>query len=60
MVKVSVDKKKCIGCGACVDICSNFKMVGDKSEPKDKEPKEVGCNEKAAKNCPTNAINVKK
>ncbi|MBT6995697.1 ferredoxin [Candidatus Woesearchaeota archaeon] len=59
MVKVSVSKKKCIGCKACVEVCDNFKMVGDKSEPIDKNPKEVGCNEKAAKECPTSAITVK-
>jgi ferredoxin len=60
MVKVSVDKKKCIGCGACVDVCDNFKMVGDKSQPVDASPEKVGCNETAAKNCPTSAITVKK
>ena len=60
MAKVSVDKKKCIGCGSCVDLCENFKLVSGKSQPIDKNPKEVGCNEKAAKACPTGAITVKK
>jgi len=60
MVKVSVSKKKCIGYGECVSICNNFKMVDGKSEPINKNPEKVGCNEKAAKNCPTNAITVKK
>jgi len=60
MVKVSVNKKKCIGCGACVDVCDNFKLVGDKAQPIDPNPPKVGCNEKAAKNCPTGAITVKK
>ena len=60
MVKVSVDKNKCIGCGECVKICKNFKMVNNKSVPVDKNPKEIGCNEKAAKNCPTKPIKVSK
>ena len=59
MVKVSVSKKKCIGCGACVEVCDNFKLIGDKAVPIDKNPVKAGCNEKAAKECPTNAISVK-
>ncbi|MCD4759465.1 ferredoxin [archaeon] len=59
MVKVSVDKKKCIGCGTCVDVCDNFKLVGNVAKPIDSNPAEVGCNEKAAKSCPTKAIKVK-
>nr|MBA4405084.1 ferredoxin [Nanoarchaeum sp.] len=60
MVKVSVDKNKCIGCGACANLCDNFVMKNGKSHVVNPNPKELGCNEKAAKSCPTKAIKVTK
>jgi len=59
MVKVSVDKKKCIGCGTCTDLCDNFKLVDGKAKPVNANPKEVGCNKTAKESCPTGAIEVK-
>lgn len=35
MVKITVDKDKCVGCGECVDVCPSevFELVDGKSEP---------------------------
>ena len=62
MVKysVSVDKKTCIGCGACTVSCDNFVMDGDKAKPVKSEVDSVGCNQEAADGCPVSAISVKK
>lgn len=59
MVKVSVNKKKCIGCGTCVNLCDNFELVGDKAKVKNPNPKTVGCNKKAKDSCPEGAIDIK-
>ncbi len=59
MVKVSVSKKKCIGCGTCVALCNNFEMDGDKAKVKNPNPKTVGCNKKAKDSCPEDAISIK-
>jgi len=56
---VSVNKEKCIGCGACEATCSNvFEMGNDgkahvkKGKEKNKEP----CVKDAAEGCPVQAI----
>jgi ferredoxin len=60
MVKISVDKEKCIGCGACVSICpSGFKMVDGKAQEKAKEVKKATCEKDAAESCPVQAIIIK-
>ncbi len=58
MYKVTVDKKKCIGCGTCVAVCSEvFEMDGDKAKPKTpKTDKE--CAVEAEGSCPVQAIKV--
>ena len=58
--KISVDQNKCIGCGACANTCSNFKMVDGKSKPIKSTVAAPGCNEEAKALCPTHAITVKK
>jgi len=58
---IKVDKKKCIGCGACEVVCDNFKMGEDgKAHVKKSKVTDLGCNEKAADICGYNAIILKK
>jgi ferredoxin len=35
MVKITVDKDKCVGCGECVDVCPSevYELIDEKSEP---------------------------
>lgn len=58
-MKVGVDKKKCIGCGACVSVCPDvFEMGGDgKSFAKKKNCNEDCCKE-AKDVCPVEAIKL--
>jgi ferredoxin len=58
--KISVDKEKCIGCGACAANCDNFEMKEDKAVPKKQEVDKIDCNQEAADICPVEAIIVKK
>lgn len=52
---VKVDRDKCIGCGACVAVCSaGFEMKDGKAHAKGK----VGCSEAAAAGCPVGAISL--
>lgn len=60
---VTVDKKKCIGCGLCASIAPQIFELGDDgfSHAKDangdkKYPKEM---KEAAESCPVKAIEVK-
>ena len=59
MYKITIDKEKCIGCGACAAACENFRMDEDKAEPKQPEVKDLGCNQQAADVCPVQAIIIK-
>lgn len=58
MPKIKVDQKKCIGCGACASICSNFVMSGGKSKVKKSVVDKITCERKAEEACPVNAIKV--
>jgi ferredoxin len=61
--KVFVDKKRCIGCGACVSVCpKNFKLKEGKSHPikTEIEEKDLKCNQDAEKICHVCAITIKK
>lgn len=58
-MKIKVDKKKCIGCGACAALCpAVFEMKGGKSEAKCSET-DKPCAKDAAESCPVQAISVK-
>ena len=57
---VSIDKEKCIGCGACAAVCEAVfelkagKAVVKKGQQKSKLP----CVKEAADSCPVQAINL--
>jgi ferredoxin len=62
MVSVKVDKKLCIGCGACASLCSNiFEMKDGKSVVKKAkvEGQDETCAKEAESACPVGAISVK-
>lgn len=62
-MKVTIDKKKCIGCILCTELVANiFEIDGDKSRVK-KDAKIDGASIRsqvqiAVKACPTGAIKV--
>lgn len=58
--KISVNQDTCIGCGACVNACDNFKLVDGKSKPVKTTIPEPGCSKEAESLCPVHAISVKK
>jgi ferredoxin len=58
MYKISVDREKCIGCGACTNTCDNFELKNGKSNPKQTEVQEIGCNKAAENVCPVKAISI--
>jgi ferredoxin len=59
MVKVSVDKKTCIGCGACVSICPDvFEMKDGKSVVKNAKVDDFSCAKEAVDSCPVGAIKL--
>lgn len=60
MPKISIDKEKCIGCGACVAVCPNaFKMQENKAVTVKPEVNKLSCEKDAADNCPVQAITIK-
>ncbi|MEM4625556.1 MAG: ferredoxin [Candidatus Pacearchaeota archaeon] len=60
MFKVSIDSKKCIGCGSCASICEVFEIDEDgKAYVKEKKT-DKKCVTEAAESCPVNAIKVDK
>lgn len=58
--KITIDKEKCIGCGACAAQCDNFEMDGDKAKAKKTEVSDIGCNQDAVDACPVEAIKITK
>ena len=64
MYKITVDKTKCIGCGACVAQCpENFEIKNDgenKAYVKKAKVNELSCNKDAEEVCPVDAIKIEK
>ena len=70
MAKIIQQRDKCIGCGTCVAVCSDFwqmaqdgksTLKGSKDAGEGKfelEIKEVGCNKEAVSSCPVQIISV--
>lgn len=74
MAKITHERWKCIGCGACANVCSEYWEMSDdgKSKLKGAEYKktddgelgelsveEAKCNKEAEASCPVNCIHVK-
>lgn len=70
MAKIIQQRDKCIGCGTCVAVCSDFwqmssdgksqlKGAKDTGEGKfELETEDLGCNKEAASSCPVQVITV--
>lgn len=57
--KITVDKDKCIGCGACVAACpGSFEMKDGKAHAVKAEVEKLICEEDAVSSCPVDAIKV--
>jgi len=57
MPKIKIDKKKCIGCGACESICPrSFELKEGKAHVKKADVKKISCEKEAAESCPVSAI----
>lgn len=58
-MKPKVDKKKCIGCGACVAVCPEvFELKDGKSHVKNAKACDSCDCEKAMNSCPVDAISL--
>ena len=53
---VKIDKKKCIGCGACVAICPEVFEIDDDGKAKLINQKNSPCVKEAVESCPVDAI----
>lgn len=68
-VKIIHDRGACIGCGACVAVCSAYWEMADDGKSTLRKAKENGgkfvlelkeaaCNKDAAQSCPVNCIHI--
>jgi len=53
---IKIDKKKCIGCGACISTCPQVFEMGSDGKAKVKAQKDLPCVKEAIENCPVGAI----
>ncbi|MBU0894717.1 MAG: ferredoxin [Nanoarchaeota archaeon] len=53
---VSINKKKCIGCGTCASVCSEVFEMSDDGKAKVKAQKNTPCVKEAIESCPVDAI----
>ena len=56
--KITIDREKCIGCGACAAVCDNFELKQGKAYVKKDVVDEEGCNKDAADGCPVQCIKM--
>lgn len=55
---ISVDKDKCIGCGACSATCPNSFVMDNDGKAKVVSQDMADCTSQAAEGCPVKAITV--
>jgi ferredoxin len=72
MPKIIHEREKCIGCGSCAALCSNFFEMADDGKAKliggqknaegndELEVEDVGCAKEAASACPVQIIHITK
>ena len=70
MVKIKLEKDKCIGCASCSAICpKRFEMAEDGrshligaevKEVEELEVEKIECAEAAAESCPSQCIHIEK
>ena len=53
---VSINKEKCIGCGACAANCPEGFEMSDDGKAKVKAQKNASCLKEAVESCPVDAI----
>lgn len=59
-MKVTLDQKKCIGCGMCISLCPDcFEFENSKAKVKDEYTCKDDCCKEAADSCPAKAIKIK-
>ncbi len=70
-MKVIFERKQCIGCGTCAALCPKYWEMGEgdkarlkdaevnpKTNNKELEVEEIGCNQEAADSCPVECIYI--
>lgn len=57
-MSIRINKEKCIGCGACVSICSDVFELGGDGKANVISEENVECANKAADLCPVKVIVV--
>ncbi|MFH1451272.1 MAG: ferredoxin [bacterium] len=70
-MKIIHERKKCIGCGSCVALCTKFWTMDEDGMSKLKgstpnmetnndelEVEKAGCNQEAADSCPVQIIHI--
>lgn len=64
MVKIILEREKCIGCGSCEALCPKYWKLADDSKIDFLGSKEgiseVECNQEAAESCPVQCIKIEK
>ena len=56
MVKIAVDKNKCVGCGLCTSVCAEVFEIGKDGKANVKAQKDLPCVKEAIESCPVEAI----
>ena len=71
MVKIILEKLKCIGCGACQAVCQKYFEIGEDgkshiigtdsgSEKEELEVEKTECAQQAKEGCPAECIHIEK